>query len=48
MMMGAECTQIFYWTSLFQGFNQRDWRIINIAIKAEFEKVSAVYMEVLE
>jgi len=47
MMLGAECTKIFYRTSLFQGSTQCHWRIINIAIKAEFEKVSADYVEVL-
>jgi hypothetical protein len=47
MMFGAEWTQISYRTSSFQESTQRKWKIINIAIKAEFEKVSADYMEVI-
>jgi hypothetical protein len=47
MMLGAECTLISYSTSLFQGSTQRHWNITNVAIKAEFENVSADYVEVL-
>jgi len=46
-MLGAECTLIYYRTSLFQGSTQRHWKITNIAIKTESEKVSADNVEVL-
>jgi hypothetical protein len=47
MMLGAVCTQLSYRTSLFQGSTQCHWKIMNVAIKAEIEKVSADYMEVI-
>jgi hypothetical protein len=47
MMLGSERTLISYRTSLFQGSTHHHWKIINVAIKAEFEKVSADYVEVL-